>query len=172
MTEPGEPKPAEAAALWRRFRVLESAALPLPEAGEPAALELAAYAEGRLDETAAERVEAWLAVHPERLDDLAAARSAGDEIVPPEVIDRAAALVSGDPPGAQIVPFRRRPVVHAAWRMHVARAAVAACLVLTGLVGFTLGAGAYGNLFPSSESVSGDLLDQPSGFFSGEDSAI
>lgn len=174
MTEPGDMKSAEMAALWRRFRALEAAAgTPKTAASdERAMLDLAAYADGRLDEAAAERVEAWLAAHPEALDDVGASRSIGDAVAPLQVIERAAALTSDDPAGAQIIPFRR-PAARAYWRLHVARVAVAACLVLTGLIGFTLGSSVYSNLFPSSSgSVSGELFDQPSGFFSAEDSAI
>lgn len=174
MTEPGDMKSAEMAALWRRFRALETTA-GLPSATAPderTTLDLAAYAEGRLDEAAAERVEAWLAAHPEALDDVGAVRSIGNAVAPPHVIERAAALISNDRANAQIVPFRR-PAARTDWRVHITRIAVAACLVLTGLVGFTFGTSVYGNLFPSSsDSVSGELFDQPSGFFSAEDSAI
>lgn len=171
MSGPEEMKSAEQAALWRRFRALGRTVRDQAADDADATYDLAAYADGRLSETATEAIEAWLAVHPEALDDLIAARSAGNVIAPQRVIDRAAALVSGDSTDGRIVPFRR-PAVAYAWRVHMVRIAVAACLVLTGLVGFTLGSGVYGNLFPSSDSVSGDTADQPTSFFSTEDAAI
>lgn len=172
MNEPGESKSAELAALWRRFRAPDTTASPGTAMDDAAAaLNLAAYADGRLDEAAADAIEAWLAAHPEALDDLAAVRSAGDAIAPQRIVDRAAALVSSNSTDGNIVPFPR-PAVAYGWRVHMARIAVAACLVLTGLVGFTLGSSVYGNLFSSSDSVSGDNADQPTSFFSTEDGAI
>ncbi len=173
MSEPEVMKSADQAALWRRFRALDRSIGrgQAVDGDADIALDLAAYAEGRLRETTAERVEAWLATHPEALDDVIAARSVDDVIAPQRVVDRATVLVSGDSTDGRVVPFRRSPAAYA-WRMHVARIAVAACLVLTGLVGFTLGSSVYGSLFPSSDSVSSDTVDQPTSFFSTEDAAI
>lgn len=159
-------KSAEAARLWRHFRTLDRSAA----SETPGALELAAYAEGRLDEAAAERVEVWFLAHPEVLDDIVATRAGREASASRAVIEHAAALVLADPVRAQIIPFRR-PAPYA-WRMHVARAAVAASLVLTGLAGFTLGSQSYANLFASTGSVTGGLFDQPVGVFTVEDSAI
>ena len=60
MQDPGDRAEAP---LWRRWRA-ESVA---PVLAMPDPLLFAAYAEGRLDESAAEPVEAWLAEHPEAL---------------------------------------------------------------------------------------------------------
>ena len=171
MSGPEDMKSAEQAALWRRFRALDRTVRDHAADDADATHDLAAYADGRLSDAAAEAVEAWLAAQPEALDDLIAARRAGETVAPQRIVDRAAALVSGDATDGRIVPFRR-PAVAYAWRVHMARIAVAACLVLTGLVGFTLGSGVYGNLFPSSDLVSGDTADQPTSFFSTEDAAI
>ena len=78
---------AEDAALWRRWRL---DARPAPSRGAPDPLLLAAYADGRLDESEAEPVEDWLADHPEALADLIAARDAGAAAPPtaPECADR------------------------------------------------------------------------------------
>lgn len=170
MSEPRDMESAEMAALWRRFRALDR--IERVQAADDAdlTLDLAAYADGRLSEAAAEPVEAWLAMHPETLDDILAARSTRDATVPQRVVDRATALVAGDSSDGRIVPFHPSPASRS-WRVHVTRVAVAACLVLTGLAGFTLGSGAYDNLF-SSSSVSGDTVDQPTSFFSTEDAAI
>ncbi len=171
MTGPEDMKSADSAALWRRFRTLDRAVEPANAAdGAPAALDLAAYAEGRLDEAAAEQIEAWLAVHPEALDDIIAARGDRDAAVSPPTIDRAMTLVTAEPAGARVIPFRRSAAQYA-WRVHVARVAVAASLVLTGLVGFTLGSEVYSNLFGSTESANSGLFDQSTGVFTSGDSA-
>jgi len=171
MSGPEDMKSAEQAALWRRFRALDRTVRDQAADDADATHDLAAYADGRLSDAAAEAVEAWLAAHPEALDDLTVARRAGDTVAPQRIVDRAAALVSGDSTDGRVVPLRR-PAITYSWRVHMARIAVAACLVLTGLVGFTLGSGVYGNLFPSSDLVSGDTADQPTSFFSTEDAAI
>ena len=170
MSEPRDMEPAALAALWRRFRALDRIGRDKAVDDADIALGLAAYADGRLSEAASAPIETWLAAHPETLDDVIAARHAADVTVSQRVIDRAASLVAGDSSDGRIVPFRPSPAIRS-WRVHVARIAVAACLVLTGLAGFTLGSGAYDNLF-SSSSVTGDTVDQPTSFFSTEDGAI
>jgi anti-sigma factor RsiW len=170
MTVPGDRKSADGAALWRRFRALDRTGT---NRDEPTALELAAYAEGRLNEAAARRIEAWLCAHPEALDDVVAARTGEEASASRAVTERAAALVAADPAGAEIIPFRRKATPSYAWRMHVTRAAVAASLLLTGLVGFTLGSQSYANLFGSTTSITtGGLFDQSNGVFTSEDFAI
>lgn len=158
------------AALWRRWR--SAAASGSAEAAEPDALLLAAYAENRLP---AEAVEDWLAANPDGATDILAARRAAHEPLPeasPAVAVRAMALVSdGD---AQILAFRRpvrRPV---GWRAALAWGGIAASLLVTSLVGFTLGSDAYVNFARGTPtSLSRELLDPPSGLFQGgEESSI
>ena len=170
MSEPRGKESADLAALWRRFHTLDRTGRDQAVDDADIALDLAAYADGRLNEVAAEAVETWLAAHPEALDDLIAARTAGDATAPQRVVDRAAALVASDSSDGRVVPFRAAPISRT-WRVQMTRVAVAACLVLTGLAGFTLGSSAYDNLF-SSSSASGDTVDQPTSFFSTEDAAI
>lgn len=170
MSEPRDMESADLAALWRRFHALDRTGRNQAVDDADIALDLAAYADGRLSDAAAEAVETWLAAHPEALDDLVAARGPGDTVASQRIIDRAAALVAGDSSDGRVVPFRPPPAFRS-WRVHMARVAVAACLVLTGLVGFTLGSGAYDNLF-SSSSASSETIDQPTSFFSTEDTAI
>jgi len=154
------------AALWQRWRLQAHSA-----AGDAAALDLAAYAESRLDEAQAEPVEAWLFANPEALAELSAVRAAAVEPLPqaPEaMIARAAALVA--PAAATVVPFRPR---HAAprpsWRMAIAWSGMAASLMATSLVGFTIGNNAYltfvGTDQPVAESTLHELLDPPSAIF-------
>ena len=173
MTEPMDR--AEETALWRHWRtaMVNTAGEAAPA---PDPLLLAAYAEHRLGEAAAEAVEAWLALHPETLEDVLAARDsnalATADVEPSEAaLARATALVS-DP---TVVPFRRparpaRPV----WRVAVARVAVAASLLVVSLVGFALGTDAYTSLNSDQQAgLSQDLFDPPSGIFSslGEESS-
>jgi hypothetical protein len=169
MTEPVEG--AKDAALWQRWRQHAH-----PATGRDAAdwLALAAYAEGRLDETQAEPVEDWLAEHPEALADLTAARAAAASPLPAAseaVIARAAALVE-PMAGAQIIPFRTAAGPHRpAWRMAMAWSGIAASLLVTSLAGFALGNDAYLNLVgrPAAESTIHELLDPPSVMFADDE---
>jgi len=169
MTGPGDDTKAEAAALWRRFRALEGES-PLRGKELPGeALTLAAYAEGRLGDAAAERVEAWLAANPEAVGDLAPA-APGEATQ--AVLDRAMALVAApDDADSRVVSFRRRRGATPGWRLFAARAAVAASLLVTGLAGFAMGSNVYSSISGDGDS-SGELFDQPLGVFSNGDSAI
>jgi len=177
MTESGDNNRAEEAALWRRFRALErESGLKVRDLGDPSTL--AAYAEGRLGTKAAEAVESFLASKPEIIGDILAARAAVQASAPvasEAMIARATGLVAPrttpkfDP---RIVPFRPAPVQRADWRVTLSRLAIAASLAVTGLVGFALGSDTYGHFVQSrTESSAPDLLDQPAGFLSGEDSS-
>ena len=154
------------AALWQRWRPEARAA-----AGEAAALDLAAYAEGRLDEAQAEPVEAWLFAHPDGLVELAAVRAAAVAPLPQAteaMIARAAALIA--PAAATVVPFRARRIAsRPSWRMAMAWGGIAASLLATSLVGFTIGNSAYltfvGASPPAAESTLHELLDPPSAIF-------
>jgi hypothetical protein len=145
-------------ALWRRWSMRGSAEAPAPDA-----LELAAYAEGRLSETEAAPIELWLAAHPanlsEILADIAAARGAVADALPladAAIIARTSALVTGT--RDNVVPLRRAAP---AWRNALAWSSVAASLVAASLVGFAMGSDAYQNLSRSQtvEAASGDALD-------------
>src|SRR5215469_13672514 len=113
MSGPEDMKSAEQAALWRRFRALDRTVRDQAADDAGATHDLAAYADGRLSETAAEAVEAWLTAHPEALDDLIAVRNAGDAVASQRIVDRATALVSGDSTDGRIVPFRRPAAAYA-----------------------------------------------------------
>jgi anti-sigma factor RsiW len=171
MTRSGADGRSEDAALWRRFRATEgqndNSTKGLADDADP--LLLAAYAEGRLDEESAEPVEAWLARHPEALADLAAARSEG--LTPeasPALVARLMALVSPTA-SARVLPFRRPAAPPSHWRIAIGRFAIAASLLVTGLVGFALGSDVYGNLSGATEASS-DVFDQPAGIFTRETS--
>jgi len=167
MTEPMDR--AEETALWRRWRAMANAAGEAAPAPDP--LLLAAYAEHRLGETAAEEVEAWLALHPDAIGDVLAARdsNAGTVSVQPSeaVLVQATGLVPG--PDPKVVPFRRSARPAPPWRVAVARVAVAARLLVVSLIGFTLGTDAYTSLLNGDQSatLSQDLFDPPAGILSG-----
>jgi hypothetical protein len=148
-------------ALWRRWRGSEPMTAPAPDA-----LTLAAYAEGRLAETEAELVEDWLAAYPQALADVAAARAvaAYPAIGAYEaIVARASALVALA--GARVVPLR--PTAH--WRSALAWGGIAASLIGTSLVGFTMGSAAYNSLTVRSDDsiVSPDMPDSPPGLYPG-----
>lgn len=171
MTPSGADGRSEDAALWRRFRASESqndnTVKGLADEFDPSLL--AAYAEGRLDEKSAEPVEAWLARHPEALADIAVARAKGlTAEACPALVARLMNLVS-PAASACVVPFRRPATAPSNWRIAVGRFAIAASLLVTGLVGFALGSDVYGNLSGTTEASS-DVFDQPAGIFTGETS--
>jgi anti-sigma factor RsiW len=172
MTGPGER--ADDASLWQRWRL---GTRPISSGSPPDPVQLAAYADGRLDEIRAEPVEDWLASHPEMLADLIAARAAGAAAPPaaPEaVIARASALVA--PTDAKIVSFAVAAAVRRrSWRMAAAWSGLAASLLVTSLGGFALGDRAYLNFTggsdaaATSDSAVHDLLDPPTGLFEADD---
>jgi hypothetical protein len=153
------------AELWRR-----SVSTELVEDGVARALDLAGFAEGRLDPDDLERIAAWLAVDGEAAGDVAAARSAAATEAfpaPPEaVVRRACALVQGAGVADNIIAFparrhwaRLRGATH--WGSLAAAVAVAAWL------GFTLGidtSRAFAlNERPASTGFLSDLLDAQTG---------
>src|SRR5260370_72592 len=90
------------AALWRRSRTVD---MPDDEAEAERYLDLAGFADGRLDPDDRERVAEFLAGNPVAAGDVAAAHApAGRQVAVPEsAIARACALV--EPRGAMVVPF-------------------------------------------------------------------
>jgi len=157
------------AALWRRW-CSASASVDVTGA-EPDALLLAAYAEDRLPEQAAEALENWLAAHSEIVPDVLAARCAALAESPaasPTVVARAAALVAAG--GAQVLPFRRPTSRMASWRTAALWSGMAASLVVTSLIGFTLGNSAYLSLAGGASPAFGqELFDPPTGLFNSLD---
>ena len=167
MTEPMD-KAAEITLWWHWRRAMLNAAGEAAPAPDP--LLLAAYAEHRLSETAAEELEAWLALNPEALADVLAARVSKlgqPSVQPPEaVLVRAMGLVPGVT--STVLPFRRTARPAPSWRIAMGRVAVAASLLVVSLIGFTLGTDAYMNLLNGGQStaLSQDLFDAPAGIFS------
>lgn len=142
--------------LWRRWRALGEVA-PVPDA-----MVFAAYAEHRLSETEAEGVEDWLATDPQAWSELAAARAAARLDGAPAdtaLIAKACALVTdtaGLPRDGAVVPLRRPAP---AWRSALAWSSIAASLIATSLVGFSLGSDAYRSLSGTQVAATTDPLE-------------
>jgi anti-sigma factor RsiW len=154
-------------ALWLRSQATEA---PEDEAGY--FLDLAAFADGRLDDEEAERVAAWLAADPQAAGDVAAARAPAlalaDDVEIARVIARACGLPTQPAPGSGRVllfawPILRRNAVRrlAEW------SSLAAALAMVGWLGFAMGSDAslaFGQSGQSNEPVSlHELIDPGSG---------
>jgi hypothetical protein len=149
--------------LWRRWRARGGDAAPAPSA-----LELAAYAERRLGESEAETVENWLAGNPAAWSEFEAARGAAqheNDRAGEALIARACGLVAdlgALPADGKVVPLRRPPP--RPWRNALAWSSIAASLIATSLVGFSMGSDAYRSLSRSQagESAATDALEASS----------
>ena len=144
-------------ALWRRSLATDA---PEDEAGH--FLDLAAFAEDRLDPDERERVAALLT--PDAASDVEAARRPAAAAAPASVRRRAMLLYP--PEGGNVIRFAPRSVLRpireiAQW------GSLAAGIVVAGWLGFAMGSDASLNL---SQSVSGeqgflaDVLEPNSGF--------
>ena len=154
-------------ALWQRCRRID-----VPEDEAARYLDLAAFAEGRLEPDEEERVAAWLGDDPEAEADVRAARAL-DLIDAPaaefeRVIARACALVpDADPVPGLVIPFVRRrggPIV----RVVAEWGSISAAMALAGWLGFAMGSGT--SLALNEPRQQGDtvllpeLFDQAPGF--------
>lgn len=160
---PGPLDRQDDAAVWRRWR---SATAMGAAPAEPDALLLAAYAEGRLTEEAAETIEDWLAASPAAADDVLAARRGAEVVASEAIIARAAGLVGA---GAEVLPFRRP---RQSWRVAASWTAMAASLVMATVLGYSVGhdAGIYTTLAGGPSAALGqELIDPPTGLFNGLD---
>lgn len=156
-------------ALWR-----QSMAIECVDDEAERILDLAAFADDRLDADDGERVAEWLARDPAAASDVAAARAVtagvAEHIAPASeaVVARASMLVPGAAAAApaEVIAFparRERPQLRgmAQWGSLAAAVAVAAWL------GFTLGIDTSRALVPNDRPVStgflSDLLDAQTG---------
>lgn len=145
--------------VWRRSQQIEA-----PADDAERLLDLAAFADNRLDEDEAERVAALLARDPDAAGDVAAARLLADatmEAADPAIIARAAALGDGPRVEADVIAFPIRPVVRP-WFSAASWSGLAAAVVLAGWLGFNLGSGLPG-LTPTAhatdEASTSELFD-------------
>lgn len=166
----GRMPPAELTdgALWRRSQATETAV-----ADAERYLDMAAFADGRLDPDDAERMAAWTAADADMAADVVAARAlAGDASHPAAdaIVERAAALVGGGAKSARIIPFPqpvRPPGGFAGGFGGVARwASLAAAMMVAGWLGFTLGVDTSHSLAGSGQGDDGflhELFDPSTG---------
>ena len=167
MRADGQPPQSQDRAVWQRSRDTDMA----PEEAARF-LDLAGFADCRLDADAAARIAELIVQDSAAAEDIAAARTlaAGPmPQTPASVFERAAALVDATSPGrAQVIPFapRSRP---AARLERLARwGSLAAAIVMAAWLGFALGEDVSVTL--TRNSLSGDdgflreLLEPSSGF--------
>lgn len=155
MSEPpiGSPEDED---LWRRVSAAESASSPgFPE--PDLLLDLAAYAEGRLEGERLAALEALLGTAPELAGDAAYAASLIDG-----ARDRGAGIE------CDLIAFPARPASRRRLSPVVSWGALAASLLLVGYFGFNLGDAAYTRFAvlanPSATFLDQDLMDSPGGF--------
>jgi len=134
----GPLSPGNDRALWERSQGTEAS-----PAETERFLDLAGFADGRLDEDERERVAAIVAVDPAAAADVAAARALTASVmssVGEDVIARAVALADGVAPRGELVAFprHRSPGL---WRGAATWSSLAAALAIAGWFGFDLGSG-------------------------------
>jgi anti-sigma factor RsiW len=126
--------------LWRRSQDMDATS---DEADR--FLDLAAFAENRLDDDETARVAALIARDPDAAKDAAAARDLAVATLDPAdagVIARATALVDAAGPSALVIAFPPRPrSVLQSWFSAARWSGLAAAVVLAGWLGFDLGSG-------------------------------
>lgn len=161
------PRRLEDQALWQRSRDAEAA-----EDEVERFLDLAAFAEGRLDAEDQERVAALLGRDGDAASDVAAARglAAGPApAVPDAVFGRACALVTAEAvPRGRVIAFPRRRLSAPDLQGFARWGSLAAAIVMAGWLGFALGADTSISLTrtgsPSDEGFFRELLDPSTGF--------
>ncbi|MBV9553575.1 MAG: hypothetical protein JO032_12370 [Alphaproteobacteria bacterium] len=145
--------------LWRRSQLTDA---PTDEAGR--LLDLAAFAEGRLDDEDTARVAALLLRDADAAQDVAAARLLADAAAAPadaDVVTRAVALVGAERASAAVIRFPA-PGRRAPWFEAARWGSLAAAIMLAGWLGFDLGAGVYtgGAAIRAGDDVSAtELMD-------------
>jgi anti-sigma factor RsiW len=155
--------------LWRRCRMVE-----MPEDEAARFLDLAAFADGLLDDEERDRVASLLAGDPAAAADVAAARalsaSGAASVRLEHIIARADALVDEAPASRRVLPFVPRSRQHmlqvvAQW------GSLAAAIVVASWLGFAMGSGVSLTLSqPDQTSRIGEasflpeLLDPTTGF--------
>jgi hypothetical protein len=145
------------------WRISRSADTSLDEAEH--LLDLAALADGRLDEDDTARVAALVAHDGDAAADVDAARAlAGATMVAadPGIIARAEALVGEGRMEAVLIPFPTPQPAVRPWYRAASWSGLAAAMVLAGWVGFDLGNGLSNSpIFghPPDDVAAGELLD-------------
>jgi anti-sigma factor RsiW len=138
--------------LWRRSQKTDA---PFDEAEY--LMDLAAFADNRLDDDDASRVAELVARDATAVGDVAAARAltAAEMAADERIVARAAALVDDTRPEALVLAFAPRPPVVRPWYSAATWSGLAAAMVFAGWLGFDLGSGLSSN---SPFARSGDDL--------------
>jgi anti-sigma factor RsiW len=161
-TDRDSPDWAPDLALWRQCR---EAVATEDEAAR--FIDLAGFADERLDQDEAERVAARLAGDPVAAADVAAARAQAATGAPIDagehIIARAAALIDASAATGEIIEFRPRRRVAAGWQGFARWGSLAAAIAVASWLGFNLGSDASVAFGPSGhngDDVSlGEMLD-------------
>jgi anti-sigma factor RsiW len=146
--------------MWRRSREIEA---PLDEAEW--LMDLAAFADNRLDDDETARVAALIARDADAAANIAAARMLPDGLMAAaeeSIIVRAAALVGEGRPEAVLVAFPLRQSVAPPWYSAATWSGLAAAIAIAGWLGFDLGSGLSStSLFghQGDETSASELLD-------------
>jgi hypothetical protein len=146
--------------VWRRSQELE--ATP-DEAGN--LLDLAAFADSRLDDDETARIAALIARDIDAAEDIAAARTLASATMlaaDADIVARAEGLIGEALPEATLIAFPARPVVVRPWYSAATWSGLAAAIVLAGWLGFDLGSGISSSpVFsrPADDASASELLD-------------
>jgi hypothetical protein len=125
--------------VWRRGQKIE-----VPLDANEYLLELAAFADNRLDEDETARVAALIARDAAVSDDVAAARSLADATmttVDEQIVARASLLVGGARADATVIAFPARQPVVRPWYSAATWSGLAAAIAFASWLGFDLGSG-------------------------------
>ncbi len=156
--------------LWQRSRVTDAV-----EDECDRFLDMAAFADGRLDSDERERIAEWLRSHPEAAGDIAAARALASgstyQTFSKTGLARATALVgdSGQSRRGAVLPFQARRGERPGVAAIAQWGGLAAAMVVAGWLGFTLGMDTSGMLGRSGpgfdDGVAQDLFGSSPAFF-------
>ena len=153
-----------ARALWLRSQATDA---PDDEAGR--FLDLAAFADGRLESEETERIAALIAADPEAASDIVAARAPLPVFADDAAIERAIARACGlvtypAPERGRVLLFARPSLRRGAVRGLAEWASLAAALAMVGWFGFAMGSDASLALGqPSQPSFLTQLIDPDTG---------
>jgi hypothetical protein len=146
--------------VWRRSQEIDAP----PDEAEWL-LDLAAFAENRLDADDTARIAALIARDADAAGDIAAARALADTTIAAadeQIVASAAALVDESRSEAQLIAFPLRRPVARPWYSAATWSSLAAAIALAGWLGFDLGSGLSGTLplgHSADEASASELLD-------------
>jgi anti-sigma factor RsiW len=146
--------------VWRRSQELETT----PDEASHL-LDLAAFADSRLDDDETARIAALIERDTDAAEDIAAARTLASATMlaaDADIVARAEGLIGEALPEATLIAFPARPVVVRPWYSAATWSGLAAAIVLAGWLGFDLGSGISSSpVFsrPADDASASELLD-------------